>query len=139
MPFATMNSIKKRILILGGGFAGAKCAQTLRRLLPAEAAEIVVFNQENHLVFTPLLADVIGASVNPLDVIVPLRQLLPKVICRTEEVTHVDPTHNVVEFQSCDGKSSRLTYDHLVLACGSVANLNTVTGMADHAFPLKTI
>src|SRR5262245_50728905 len=130
---------KKRIIILGGGFAGEKCAQTLRSALAVHDAEVVLFNQENHLVFTPLLADVIGSSVNPLDVVVPLRQLLSRIHCRTEEVTSVLPETNEVEYQSSDGQTCRLSYDHLVLACGSVANLNAVPGMADHAYPLKTI
>src|SRR5262245_32908325 len=75
---------RKRIIILGGGFAGVKCAHTLSRELAGEHTEVVLFNAENHLVFTPLLADVVGASVNPLDVVVPLRQLLAGVHCRTE-------------------------------------------------------
>lgn len=135
--FPIMN--KKRIMLLGGGFAGVKCAQTLRQLLSESETEIVLFNAENHLVFTPLLADVIGASVNPLDVVVPLRQLLPGVHCRTEEVTHVHTETSEVAFHSSDGHTCRLGYDHLVLACGSVANLHAVPGMADHAFPLKSI
>src|ERR1043166_2707538 len=126
-----------RIVIVGGGFAGVKCAGTLRRLLPA--AEIILFNSENHLVFTPLLADVIGASVNPLDVVVPLRQLLPGVHCRTEEVIGVHTARNEIEYHSSDGQTCRLGYDHLVLACGNVANLHAVPGMADHAFLLKNI
>lgn len=130
---------KKRIIILGGGFAGVKCAQALSRKLSPKKAEIVLFNQENHLVFTPLLADVIGASVNPLDVVVPLRQLLPQVICRTETVTDIHLEQLEIEYQSSDGHMCHLAYDHLVLACGNVANLNAVPGMADHAFPLKNI
>lgn len=126
-----------RVVIVGGGFAGVKCASTLRQLLPG--AEIILFNSENHLVFTPLLADVVGASVNPLDVVVPLRQMLPDVHCRTEEIIHVDPIRNEVEFRGAGGRVSRLTYDHLVLACGNVPNLSVVPGMADHAFPLKNI
>lgn len=126
-----------RVVIVGGGFAGVKCAGTLRRLLPG--AEIILFNSENHLVFTPLLADVVGSSVNPLDVVVPLRQMLPGVHCRTEEIVRVDPERNEVEYLGAGGRTSPLPYDHLVLACGSVPNLNVVPGMADHAFPLKTI
>lgn len=129
----------KRIIILGGGFAGVKCAQTLSRTLSRYDAEIVLFNTENHLVFTPLLADVIGASVNPLDVVVPLRQLLPGVHCRTEGVTAVHLDRNEIEYHSSDGHTCRLGYAHLVLACGNVANLHAVPGMADHAFPLKHI
>ena len=88
---------QKRMIILGGGFAGVRCAQALRRALPRGEVEIVLFNAENHFVFTPLLADVIGASVNPLDVVVPLRQLLSGVVCRTEEVMNLEVARSEVE------------------------------------------
>lgn len=130
---------RTRIVIIGGGFGGVSCARTLRAALRGNDAEIVLFNRENHLVFSPLLADAVGSSLNLQDVIVPLRQLLPGVICRTEEVRHVDLAASEVEFESHDGLPRRMRYDHVVLACGSVANLNVVPGMADHAFPLKTV
>lgn len=130
---------RTRIVIIGGGFGGVQCARTLRAALRGNDAEIVLFNRENHLVFSPLLADAVGSSLNLQDVIVPLRQLLPGVICRTEEVRHVDLAAGEVEFESHDGLPRRMRYDHVVLACGSVANLNVVPGMADHAFPLKTV
>ena len=57
-----LNLAMTRIIIIGGGFAGVKCAQTLSQKLD-DTAQIVLFNSENHLVFTPLLADVIGSSV----------------------------------------------------------------------------
>lgn len=126
-----------RIVIVGGGFAGVRCAETLRRELPE--AEIVLFNAENHMVFTPLLAEVVGSSINPLDVVVPLRHLLPGVFCRTEEIVRIDTTRNQVEFSGPDSRRARMRYDHLVLACGQVANLDVVPGMGEHAFPLKTI
>ncbi len=52
--------MKRHIVILGGGFGGVKCAQTLRRGLPRDSAELVLFNSENHLVFSPLLDEVVG-------------------------------------------------------------------------------
>ncbi|MBI2514053.1 MAG: FAD-dependent oxidoreductase [Opitutae bacterium] len=130
---------RTRIVIIGGGFGGVKCAQTLRKHLRDADAEIVLFNRENHLVFSPLLADAVGSSLNLQDVIVPLRQLLPRVICRTEEVLHVDLAANEVEFVAHDGSPARYGYDHVVIAAGAVANLNVVPGMADHAFALKTV
>src|SRR5690348_4215734 len=129
---------KKRIVIVGGGFGGVKCAKTLRHELPA-THEVVLLDRQNHLVFSPLLAEVVGSSINPLDVVVPLRQLLPRVFCRTEEIQTVDFQKSEVEYHGEDGQAARMHYDHLVISCGSVTNLNVVPGMADHAFPLKTV
>ena len=130
---------KKRIVIIGGGFGGVKCAQTLSARLRPGDAELVLFNKENHLVFSPLLADAVGSSLSLDDVIVPLRQLLPGVQCRTEEVRNIDLAAGCLEYEGYDGQSRRLDYDHVVIACGNVSNLNVVPGMADHAFPLKTV
>jgi NADH:ubiquinone reductase (H+-translocating) len=129
----------KRIIILGGGFAGVKCAQTLRDQLRSRDAEIILFNKENHLVFSPLLADAVGSSLSLDDVIVPLRQLLPGVQCRTEEVRTVNLEASQIEHDGYDGLPRTLSYDQIVIASGNVSNLNVVPGMADHAFPLKTV
>ena len=129
----------RRIIILGGGFAGAKCAGVLSRRLPAAGTEIVLFNRENHLVFSPLLADAVGSSISLMDVVVPLRKLLPRVHCRTEDVQRIHPASNEIEYEGHDGKSRRMAFDHLVVACGTIANLNAVPGMADHGYPLKTV
>jgi NADH:quinone reductase (non-electrogenic) len=45
----------KRIIIIGGGFAGVKCARTLRRKLSPELCEIVLFSRENNMLFYPLM------------------------------------------------------------------------------------
>src|SRR6266536_5086288 len=92
-----------RIIIVGGGFSGAKCAEVIRRRLPPGRAEIVLFNDENHLVFSPLLAEVVGSSINPMDVVVPLRQLLPGLFCRTEAVEAVDLAANEIAYEADDG------------------------------------
>lgn len=130
---------KKRIVIIGGGFGGVKCAQTLSGQLRGGDAELILFNKENHLVFSPLLADAVGSSLSLDDVIVPLRQLLPGVQCRTEEVRNIDLAGSRLEFEGHDGQPRFLDYDHVVVACGNISNLNVVPGMADHAFPLKTV
>lgn len=130
---------RTRIVIIGGGFGGVKCAQTLRCELRRNDADVVLFNRENHLVFSPLLADAVGSSLNLQDVTVPLRQLLPDVVCRTEEVLHVDLARREIEYAAHDGAPARFGYDHVVIAAGNISNLNVVPGMADHAFPLKTV
>lgn len=128
-----------RLIVLGGGFAGVKCAKTLRKRFSATEAEIVVFNEENHLVFSPMLADAVGSSLNPFDVVVPLRGMLPGVSCRTEVVLGIDRATSEIIYEGEDGSTRRLHFDHLVIACGNVSDLNIVPGMSDHAFPLKSV
>jgi NADH:ubiquinone reductase (H+-translocating) len=128
-----------RIVIVGGGFAGVQCARLLRRRLSAERAEIVIFNRENHMVFHPLLAEVAGGSINPEAVAAPLRQVLPGVRCRTETVQDVDFVGRVVRYEGHDGQIRTMPYDHVVIACGEAVDLALMPGMADHAFPMKTV
>lgn len=90
------------------------------------------------MIFYPLLAEVAGAAINPSAVTAPLRQMLPGVRCRTQEVRRIDLATSEVEYERYDGRPSRMTFDHAVLACGTAVNLSVVPGMADHAFPLKS-
>ncbi|MCB9831504.1 MAG: FAD-dependent oxidoreductase [Planctomycetes bacterium] len=129
----------KRIVILGGGFAGVKCARVLAGKLDRASHEVVIFNRENHMVFHPMLAEVAGGSLNPDAVAAPLRQLLPRVWCRTEEVLGVDIEARLIRYRAHDEREATLSYDELVVACGSDVNLGVMPGMADHAFPLKTV
>ncbi len=130
---------KKRIIVVGGGFAGVRCARILSKKLDRSAWEVVIFNRENHMVFHPMLAEVAGGSLAADAVAAPLRQMLPRVHCRTEAVTAVDLQDRVVRYVGFDGRAHELGYDHVVLSCGSDVNLSRVPGMADHAFPLKTV
>ncbi|MBX3134787.1 FAD-dependent oxidoreductase [Candidatus Obscuribacterales bacterium] len=130
---------KATIVILGGGFAGVKCAKTLRKLLPKEQYRLVVFNRENHMVFHPLLAEVASAAIQTKHVAAPLRQLLHGVKCRTEEVINVDLDKNFIEYEAYDRTRRQMFYDHLVIACGNRANFGIVPGMDEQAFPLKNV
>jgi hypothetical protein len=57
-------SPRKRILILGGGFAGVYTAMYLQKQLPAESdVEIALVSRENYFVFQPMLAEVIWCRI----------------------------------------------------------------------------
>ncbi|HXG13487.1 MAG TPA: FAD-dependent oxidoreductase [Gemmataceae bacterium] len=133
-----MSTAAKAIVIVGGGFAGVYTARYLQRRVPRDW-EIVLFSQENHLVFTPLLGDVVGSSINPMHVVSPIRQLAPRAACRTAAVTGIDLAGRLVHYKTAAGRPASQPYEHLVLACGSVVNLNIIPGMAAHGWPLKTV
>jgi NADH:ubiquinone reductase (H+-translocating) len=128
-----------RVVIVGGGFAAVQFAKTLRGKLSPSECEILLFSSENHMVFHPLLADVAGASINVDAAATPLRQMLPKVGCRTEHVQRIDLAASEIAFDDGSGVLNRLHYDHVVIACGAESNLNIIPGMTEHAFAFKVM
>lgn len=127
------------IAIVGGGFAGVACARRLRRYFSPAQARLVLFSEENYMVFQPLLAEVAGCSIQPEVAATPLRVALPQVECRRERVLAVDLPERSLTYESYDGSKRILKYDHIVIACGSSVNLSAVPGMADHALPFRTV
>ena len=127
-----------RVIIVGSGFAGVTLAEHLDRRA-ARDIEVVVISSENHMVFTPMLAEVAGRSLSGLDVVVPGRQIARRATWLTATVTSVDLNENEVDYTRPDGRTATLSYSHLVLACGSDINLDVVPGMAAHAYALRTV
>jgi NADH dehydrogenase len=127
-----------RIIIVGSGFAGVTLAEHLNRRV-APNVEVVVISTENHMVFTPMLAEVAGRSLSALDVVMPGRQIAPRATWLTATVTSVNLKKNEVEYTRPDSQRATLSYAHLVLACGSDVNLDVVPGMAAHAYTLRTV
>src|SRR5256885_3380050 len=111
------------VVIIGGGFAGVYAARHLQRRLPA-GWEILLFSQENHFIFTPLLGDVVGSSINPMHVVWPVRQMARGAACRTAPLSAIDLKARQVHYRTLDGRDASQPYDQLVLACGSVVNLD---------------
>jgi NADH:ubiquinone reductase (H+-translocating) len=139
VPEKTPAGTPPRVVIVGGGFAAVQFAKTLRGKLPPSQCEILLFNSENHMVFHPLLADVAGASINIDAAATPLRQMLPKVECRTERVQRIHLDTSEITFTDGGGTLNHLHYDHVVIACGAESNLSIIPGMTEHAFAFKVM
>ncbi|MFK7957785.1 MAG: FAD-dependent oxidoreductase [Lysobacterales bacterium] len=126
----------KKVIIVGGGFAGVKCAKILGA---SKQVEVTLFNPVNHMVFTPLLADVAGSSLNPRSITAPLRQMLKNVHCRSEKIVDVNTAGKRVNYQRFDGSIGAAGYDELVISVGNRVDLGRVPGMVSNALPLKSI
>ena len=130
---------KKRIVVLGAGFAGMFAAKHLRRLAPRDV-EIELVNEVNYFVFQPLLPEVAAGNISASDAVSPLRLLLPGVKFRLARVRSVHFRRNLV--QVTDETNHSLTdipYDHLVLAPGQIVDLTRFPGLAEHAVTMKTL
>ena len=84
---------RARVIVVGGGFGGLTCARRLEKLLPADQAEIVIFNPTNFMTFTPLLPEAAAGTLQPRHVGVPLRRVLKqtRVVLATAHLDH-DPS-----------------------------------------------
>jgi NADH dehydrogenase len=135
---ASAPDLSERIVIVGGGFAGVTLAQRLERSLPAQT-EIIVLSADNHLVFTPMLPEVVGRTISPLHVVVAGRQLTRRTKWLEARVSRIDREKNEAHCLRRDGTAASMRYTHLVLACGSAANLAEIPGLAARGYALKTV
>ena len=108
---------KKRVLIVGGGFAGIAAARALKRA----DVEITLVDRRNHHIFQPLLYQVATAVLSPSEIAAPIRQLEAKqknLSVLLAEVKGINLGTRTVE-AICPGIGSRkLEYDFLVIATG---------------------
>src|SRR6201993_3764975 len=87
---------RKRIVIVGGGFAGIAAARALKR----SDADVILIDRRNHHIFQPLLYQVATAVLAPSEIAAPIRQLAAKqknVSVILGEVTGVDLASRSVE------------------------------------------
>jgi NADH dehydrogenase len=130
--------LSERIVIVGGGFAGVTLAQRLERSLPAQT-EIIVLSVDNHLVFTPMLPEVVGRTISPLHVVVAGRQLTRRTKWLEARVSRIDLEKNEAHYLRRDGTAASMRYTHLALACGAAANLAEIPGLVSRGYALKTV
>src|SRR6478736_10357003 len=105
------------IVILGGGFAGAYCARSLRSGLREETAKnVALLADQNAMLFHPMLAEVSGSSISPLHVVTSLRQFCRGTSIFMGGIDDVDLEQKTVTFiASPFVPSVTLTFEHLVL------------------------
>jgi len=130
-----MNS--KTIVIVGGGFAGTALAQALDGKLPADR-ELLLVSEESYTTFNPMLAEAVGASIFPEQLVAPIRQMLKRGRFIMGRVTSVDPANKTLLCSTLAG-DREIAYDQLALAFGNRARLDLIPGLAEYSLPLKTV
>ncbi|MBI5273945.1 MAG: FAD-dependent oxidoreductase [Chlamydiales bacterium] len=132
---------KKRILILGGGFGGIYTAIQLEKLLKrSQDIEIALVNRENYFVYQPMLAEVVGGSVDILNTVSSIRQLLPSTKLFFRDIEDIDINNQIVTLSPQFSHTPyRLNYDHLILSLGNVTDFRGMPGLHEHALPFKNL
>ena len=130
----TVNSFRKRIVVIGGGFAGLNL---VRQLYNNEFYDVTVVDKNNYNYFTPLLYQVATSFLEPSSISYPFRKLFKgrDITFRMAAVQHVDTELNILHLS--DG--SELEYDFLIFAAGSKTNFFGNESIQRNAFSLKGI
>ena len=132
-------SRQKRIIVLGGGFAGAFAAKQLRKSLPADV-EVDLVSERNYFVFQPLLPEVVGGTITATDAVTPLRLMLKDLKVRMGEVMDVDFANKRIELAQGSRRIPQfLEYDGLIMALGTRGIDTLFPGLADHGFFVKNL
>jgi NADH dehydrogenase len=148
-PPQPMEVKKTQIVILGGGFAGMTTAENLERVLGADrSVALTLVSDTNALLFTPMLAEVAGSSLEPTHISSPLRSSLRRTQVVRGRVSHIDLEKRRVVLgvdeggtgnDAAPGAIRELAFDHLVLALGSVSNYLGMQNVQKLAFDFKSL
>lgn len=105
---------RKKLLIIGGGFAGINAALEASKL----PLEVTLVDRNNHHTFQPLLYQVAMSMLSPADIAQPLRTILrhcPNVTVLMDEVIGFDLQKHSASLKS----GVILPYDYLIVATGA--------------------
>ena len=130
---------RKRIVILGAGFAGLYAALELERTVARDPeVEVLLIDPQNFLLFTPMLHEVASGSLDPSSIVVPIREALRRVQFLRAETTAVDfADRTVTVAYGLDRRTRTIRFDHLLIAAGSQTRFPP--SLRPHVHGMKTI
>ena len=124
----------KKVVIVGGGFAGLNAAKQLGRV---HNVEVTLIDRKNHHLFQPLLYQVATAGLSPADIAAPIRNILScfkNVTVLLGEVESVD-----LHLNELKKNIGPIAFDYLLMACGARHSYFGRDNWEQHAPGLKTI
>src|SRR5207302_10853961 len=89
--------------------------------------------------YQPFLPEAAAGSIDPRNVVVPLRPTLRHCHVITARVRRIEHARRMVTVAGPDGHIEEIEYDILVVALGSVARLMPVPGLAERGIAFRTI
>ncbi len=129
----------RKILIVGGGYAGFYTALKLQKHLRRGEAEVTIVDPLPYMTYQPFLPEVAAGGIEPRHAVVSHRRHLRKTNVVTAKVTKVDHASKSAVITPEVGEPWTVEYDTLVMTAGAVSRTFPIPGVADEAIGLKNI
>ena len=131
-----MPQDRKKVLVLGAGYAGLQTVTKLQKELSADEADITLINKNKYHYEATWLHEASAGTLNYEDLIYPIESVIKedKVKFINAEVTKIDRNAKKVETNH-----GIYDYDILVVALGFESETFGINGMKDYAFQIENI
>ncbi len=124
----------KKVVIVGGGFAGVTLAQSLSK---DKHFDVILLDKNNYNFFPPLIYQVSTGFLEPSNISFPFRKLFhhqSNLHFRMGTMQDINAEENILITDT-----GAITYDYLIIASGTVTNYFGMESIAQQALPMKTI
>jgi NADH dehydrogenase len=129
----------RKILIVGGGYAGFYTAWKLEKKLRRGEAQVTVIDPRPYMTYQPFLPEVMAGSIEPRHSVVPLRSHLRRAEVVAGTVVSIDHASKKVTVRPETGPEFDVHYDIVVVTAGAVTRTFPIAGIAEQAIGLKHI
>ena len=138
-PSEETSHIVRKILIVGGGYAGFYTAWKLEKWLRKGEADVTMVDPLPYMTYQPFLPEVAAGSIEPRHARRRHRRHLKRTKVITAKVTDIDHADKTATITPEVGEPWELEYDLIVVTAGAVSRTFPIPGIADNAIGLKTI
>ena len=129
----------RKILIVGGGYAGFYTAKKLEKWLRRGEAEVTMVDPLPYMTYQPFLPEVAAGSIEPRHAVVGHRRHLKRTRVVTARVTKIDHASKKATITPEMGDPWDVSYDIVIVTAGAVSRTFPIPGVADEAIGLKNI
>jgi NADH:ubiquinone reductase (H+-translocating) len=139
----SIDGNKKRVVIVGGGFAGLYTALGLNKKLGYNHdLEITLIDKNNYFLFPPLLPSAAAGSIETRQVTYPFRRIFEttNIVFRKATVQKIEPDKNTLSaIIDENNENLEINYNYLILSPGSVTQTFGTKGALEHAIFMREI
>jgi len=128
------------IVIVGGGLTALQAAIKIEKLIGQYShVNLTLLHEQANFLFIPFLPEVIGGTVQPGNVVNPLRRILQQTQVVVGHLDCIDAKAQKVIAKRKNNETLELPYDSLVLALTPKTSLSDIPGMTSHSCPIDSV